>query len=182
MPNEIIIFLESKIHPLFHNRYLRDLGQYSMSAASAQILMMVYTILLARVLGPNQYGFLIGSFALTGLTSFLVNWGLDTWLLRESGSLEAPLAWSGRVIRIKFGLGVIWVLLLVFSAPLIKPDLFNPALMLVCALDVWCDSVFVTNLAVLNIQNRIQAGSRLIFFSKTSRLIGALILILTINI
>jgi hypothetical protein len=106
---------------------------------------------------------------LTGLSIFVVI-GMDTWLLREPGSLASPRAWSGRVLRIKGWIGLAWGVLLVVAAPLIRPDVFTPALVLVCAIDMWCDGALTTHAAALNIQKRIRAVSRLMFFRAPARL------------
>ena len=170
--------LKSGVRRLVGSEFVRNLGRYSTSTAAAQFLMMVYTILVARALGPQQFGRFTGSYALTGLSIFMVSCGMDTWLLREPGSLADPRAWSGRVLRIKGATGLAWGVLLVTVAPLIRPDVFTPALVLVCALDVWCDGALATHAAALNIQKRISAVSRLMFFSRAVRLLGALALVL----
>jgi len=140
--------------------------------------MMVYTILVARALGPEQFGKYSGTYALTGLTIFAVNWGMDTLLLREPGSLANPRAWAGRVLRIKMGAGLVWAAVLVIAAPLIRPDVFSFSLVLVCALDIWADSAVNTLAAELNIQKRIRAVSRLIFLSRAARLVGGIGLVI----
>ena len=141
--------------------------------------MMVYTILVARALGPDQFGKYSGTYALTGLTIFAVNWGMDTLLLREPGSLANPRAWSGRVLRIKMGAGLVWATLLVIVAPLIRPDVFTHSLVLVCALDIWADGALNTHNAVLNVEKRIRTASRLVFFSRFARLLGGIVLVIS---
>ena len=64
--------------------FARSMSLYGASASIAQVIMMVYTLVVARHLGVAQYGIFAGAYSLSGLTAFVVNWGLDTWLLREA--------------------------------------------------------------------------------------------------
>ena len=50
----------------------------------AQVMLAVYTILIARILGWEGYGIFISSYSIVTLSSFLVNWGMDVWLFREA--------------------------------------------------------------------------------------------------
>lgn len=165
-------------HYLTGSEFLRNLGRYSLSATSGQVMMMIYFLIVARVLGPEQFGIYSGTYALTGLTIFAVNWGMDTWLLRDSGSLLATRESAGRVLCIKAGLGLGWALLLVVCAPIIRPDVFTPWLVLVSALDIWCDGALATHYSALTIQKRIKEISRIIFLSRAVRLFGALAIFL----
>lgn len=170
--------LGEKARRLIPNRLLIHMGSYSLGTAASQFVMMIYTILVARALEPTLFGQFSGSYALTGVTAFIINMGMDTMLLRERESLAAPRQWVGRVLRIKIGLGLLWVALLVPVAVSIRPDTFTPILMLVCALDIWFDGALTTLIAGMNIQGRYQSVARIIFLSRLGRLAGALIVIL----
>jgi O-antigen/teichoic acid export membrane protein len=159
---------------LAQTQFLRNALRYSTGSVFAQVLLMIYTFLVARVLGPTQFGVFSASYALAGLSIFVVNWGMDTWLLREPKSLAAPQTWTGRVLQIKLLSGLAWGAVLVLAAPLIRSDTFTPLLMFVAALDVWCDSAINTHIAGLNIQNRVKAISRLMIFFRAFRLASAL--------
>ena len=158
--------------------FLRSLSRFSASAAASQAMMMVYALLVARALGPDLFGKFSGSYALVGLSGIAVNWGMDTWLLRDPGSLASPRIWAGRVLRIKASIGLVWGAGLVFLAPLIRPDTFSPLLVFIVVLDVWFDSALNTHIAGLTIQKRFVAISRLLFFSRALRLLGALALVI----
>ncbi|MFZ3069765.1 MAG: oligosaccharide flippase family protein [Anaerolineaceae bacterium] len=154
---------------------------FGTSTAIAQVVVMVYMIVLARYLGPDEYGIYVASFSLASLTSIVFNLGLDTWLLRE-GALSDNLKLSAmNVLRIKTGLGLAWGVLTLLLAPRIRPDLFSYALLAVCLVDVWFDSVFNTLLGALNIKRRIKEYSLLMMFSRGSKLISLLILIASNN-
>ena len=161
--------------------FARSMSLYGASASIAQVIMMVYTLVVARHLGVAQYGIFAGAYSLSGLTAFVVNWGLDTWLLREAAMTNRAYGderdVGGQVTRVKLVLGVVWAVLLVGLAPLIRPDLFLRELMLVCAVDTLVESLVNTQIAVLNTQKRMQDISHILIISRTGRLAGAVMLI-----
>lgn len=172
------VILREKVGRLISRDRLISMGGYSVGTAASQFVMMIYTLLVARFLEPALYGQFSGSYALTGLTAFIVNLGMDTLLLREKDSLQSPRQWVGRVLQAKIKLGLLWVVLLIPISALIRPDVFSPILMLVCALDIWFDGAIVTIIAGLNIQSRYRAAARIIFIYRLARLAGALIIVL----
>jgi O-antigen/teichoic acid export membrane protein len=175
-------FVEQFISPNQRKRFnlslLADFLWFSGANGFSQLFNIVYSLLLARWLLPESYGILAGCYAVVSLSSIIVNIGLDTWLLREPRSLAAPRAWSGRILRIKFVFGIFWVILLITILPLVKPDIFSRGLVFICALDILCDAALTTHTTILNIQKRIRIVSRLIFFSRLSRLLFPLLIIL----
>lgn len=173
--------LQGRLQQLLSSEVLRNLSRYSLGTGAAQFLLMIYTLLVARFLGPNQFGLFTGSYALTSLSAFLVNWGMDTRLLREPGSLTAPRQWAGRVLRVKAGLGLLWAFALIIIPPLVRPEIFTPLFMFVCASDIWFDGALTTHISALNIQKRFHAVSRIIFFSRALRLLSAVGLVLVGN-
>ena len=150
---------------------------YGGSAGFAQGLMLFYALLLARSLGPGLYGVYAGGYAIASISSFLINWGMDTWLLRTGANGQNPRALSGAVLRVKLVLGSVWSVVLVLLVPWVRGDLFTPVIIAVCAMDVWADSAFNTHISALNVERRVQAISRLMLLSRGGRLLGALVLI-----
>lgn len=159
--------------PLF-----KRLTVYGFSASASQALMMIYAIVVARYLGPENYGLFAGNYALAGLTIFLVNWGMDTWMLREGGVHPRPRVLSGMVLQTKLIMGVLWAAMLVITVPLIRPALFPRELMLIVALDQLGDACLVTFVSGLNIERRTTPASWLLFSTRAGRLASAIILIL----
>jgi O-antigen/teichoic acid export membrane protein len=157
------------------SQFLHNLVLFGGSTGAAQFLMMLNAILLARVLGPGGYGVFAGSYAVAGLSAFVISFGMDTWLLREAAHAYSPAELSGHVIKVKAKIGLVWGLALVTIIPALRPDLFSPWLMLVCVLDVWSDSCFNTQMAALNVQNRIPFISRLVLVSRGGRLLGTIL-------
>jgi O-antigen/teichoic acid export membrane protein len=169
------LLLRKKI--LGKGKVLRNIAFLSGGSAFAQVLTAVNAILLARFLSPEGYGLFISAYAAAGLTSFLFNWGLDTWLLRQASISQQPRNLLGSVIAIKTGFGFVWVLGLLIILPQIRPDLFIKALLLVSALDIWCDGLFNAGTASLNAQKRVSIVSMLLLLSRGTRLLGTIILI-----
>lgn len=169
--------LKNLLNQIRRSELAHSLTLYGSSATLAQGMMMLYALLLARFLGPSDYGVFAGSYALAGITSFFFSWGMDTWLLREARGNANAERLSGTVLRIKFGLGLLWGAALVGIAPLVRPDIFSPLMVLVCAVDIWSDNCFNTLISALNVQRRLKPVSRLIIISRGGRLLGALALV-----
>ncbi len=167
-----------RLSQLRNSEFAQHLTLYGGSASVAQAVMMVYALLVARFLGPESYGVFVGCYAATGLSSFLINWGMDTWVLREAARDHSPLALGSAILRVKLATGVIWGALLLLALPAIKPDIFLPQLLLIAIVDVWSDSSFNTLLATMNVQKRLAPASRLMLFSRIGRMFGALAVIL----
>lgn len=149
---------------------------FTISTALAQLMVMLFSLLLARYFGPEISGGYTSAFAIASLTAIAFNLGLDTWLLR-AGALTLDLQITfGDVLKIKASAGLVWALLLFNIATRLRPDLYPAALLAICILDVWFDSILVTSLAVLNIQRRIKNYSLLILVSRGLKLIGLILL------
>lgn len=104
-------------------------------------------ILIARQLGPSQYGQYSSSFLWSNIAAILFNLGLDMWLLREGGKKPADIGiLSGSVLLIKIVLGAIWVGLMVGIAPLVRIPAFPTAILRLSAIAVWLNSIFLTTL------------------------------------
>lgn len=150
---------------------------YSGSAGVAQLIMMVYTLVVARWLGPGEYSFFAATYSICTLTACVFNWGFDTWLLREGSVLEdfSPLVNS--IFRIKFAIGLGWLVIMVAVVPLFRPTLFIPALLLIAGLDVLGDGLFNTGISTLNLTRQVKGMSAILFLSRGGRLISALALV-----
>ena len=171
------------MHPWLQKlkRYRKGIGNlalFSGSTGIAQAVMMVYAILVARALGPGAYGVFAGAYALASLSSFMISWGMDIWMLRAAASEESPRRLAAAILRAKVLLGVPWGTMLVIAAPLLKPDVFSPLLVAICVVDAWSENSFSTHISALNITRQMGAVSKLMLFSRGGRLAGAVVLIL----
>ena len=154
---------------------------YTISTALAQLMVMLFSLLLARYFGPEVSGGYTSAFAIASVTAIAFNLGLDTWLLR-AGALAKDLQRTfGNVLLTKAAAGLVWALLLFGIATKLRPDLYPPELLAICILDVWFDSVFITSLAVFNIERKIKHYSLLILLSRGLKLLGLIALILAGN-
>lgn len=163
---------------LLRRKSLQNLVLYGGTTSLGQFFMFVYTLLVARALGPEQFGIYASSYAATGLSAFTVNLGMDTWILRESATTQDLYSLAGGILRNKGVTGLAWGAFLVIGLPLIRPDVFSPVLMLVCAADIWCDSCLNTQIACLNITRKIPRITTLVLVSRLGRLVGAVAVIL----
>lgn len=115
---------------------------YTISTALAQLMVMVFSLLLARYFGPEISGGYTSTFAIASLTAIAFNLGLDTWLLRAGALAQDIRKTFGKILMTKAAAGTVWALLLFGIATKLRPDLYSPTLLAVCVLDVWFDSVF----------------------------------------
>ena len=161
-----------------YRHFLSGVAIYSGSTSLSQAIMIVYAILLARVLGPEEYGTFVGTYSIISLSSIAVNWGMDNWLLREAAEKSNSRLLSAAVLINKALLGLVWGGALVIALPLIRPGFFFHGLTLLCVLDVWGDSCFNTLITALNVDRKIKTVSRLMLFTRSGRLVAALIVIM----
>lgn len=163
-------------HALGHP-VLKRMTVYGFSTGAGQFLLMVYAIVVARFLGPENYGLFAGSYSLVGLLVFLVNMGMDTWILREAGIHQKPRVLIGNVLQAKLLVGILWALALIIFVPTFYPALFPRTLLIICCLDVLADSFLTTIISGLNIEKQTKKASWLLLFCRMGRLLGALGLI-----
>ena len=154
---------------------------FTISTAVAQLMLMLFSLLLARYFGPEISGGYTSAFAITSLTAIAFNLGLDTWLLRAGALSQDPQKTFGDVLKTKAAAGMVWALALFGIATKLRPDLYPAALLAVCILDVWFDSIFITSLAVMNTQRKIKQYSLFVLLSRGLKLIGLIILMITGN-
>jgi O-antigen/teichoic acid export membrane protein len=165
-----------KFFPLRKKRHLVNVGAFGIAAALGQFMMMLFTFLLARRVGPVSYGFYFSSFSLLFLTSILFNNGLDTWLLNQKLNETELHETYSQIVTVKTIGGIVWAALVVVIAPLIRPDVYLRILLLINAVDIWTDAVFMSSLAVLNIQGKVKEYSISLILSRTFKLLSLLML------
>ena len=154
---------------------------FTISTALAQLMVMLFSLLLARYFGPEISGGYTSAFAIASLTAIVFNLGLDTWLLRAGALSQDPRKTFGDVLKTKAMAGVVWAFILFGIATTLRPDLYPAGLLAVCILDVWFDSIFITSLAVMNTQRKIKQYSLLVLLSRGLKLLGLIILMAIAN-
>jgi O-antigen/teichoic acid export membrane protein len=152
---------------------------FTISTAVAQLMVMLFSLLLARYFGPEISGGYTSAFAIASLTAIAFNLGLDTWLLRAGALTQDLQKTFGDVLKTKAVAGTVWAVLLFSIATQLRPDLYPAALLAVCILDVWFDSIFITSLAVMNTQRKIKQYSLFVLLSRGLKLFGLIILMIT---
>lgn len=181
-PNTQISNIKSKIENYVVTELMtpgvRGAMVYTTSAGISQVTQMIYSLLLARWLGPDSYGILSACYVAGSLSVFLIAWGMDTWLLRK-GSLEAdPRELVRRILWIKMLFAIVWgpALWLIFTS--IRPDVYIPGILALSLIDIALENEFTTLSTTLTINNRVSLVSSLIILSRGLRLLSALALVL----
>jgi len=168
--NNILVCAQS----FYGREVVQNIALLASGSFIAQGLMAINAIVIARFLAPEAYGLYVGAYSAVGLSSFLVNWGLDTWILRQGALADDPPALAGSILTIKGVLGVFWGTALFFLLPALEPNIFLKPLILISTLDVWCDGFFSAELATLNTQKRVSVVSSLLLTSRGGRLLSAI--------
>lgn len=161
---------------------LRQATFFSGGNFLAQIIMMVYAILVARALGPEQLGIYSGLYAILGVSVTFVNFGLDLWLLKEAHNYDSVRIITGKVLQIKLILGGAWVLLGWLILPKVRPDIYSQGLVLLAAGDVLLDVIFNTMVNAWNVQRKVRTINIFLLVSRLGKLILLLTLINTGNV
>ena len=151
---------------------------YSGSLILAQFSMVVYTVILMRWVGSENYGIISANFAVVLLLSFLVNWGMNEWLVKEIPTSSSPNLLIGSVIRFKFVVGVVWWVVIIAIFPTINPFIYPAGLIAIVLSDVWLDTTFNLLMAALIGFERVKRASFLLVLSRLIRLVTLVLLVL----
>jgi O-antigen/teichoic acid export membrane protein/glycosyltransferase involved in cell wall biosynthesis len=157
----------------------RNLGKsvivVGITAAVSQLLSIGYLVFLARWLGPETYALHVGVFNLCAISVFLVNWGLDTWLLKASSEdLLSGTRILKTVLLLKLGFGVLWAVALYVVAPLLRPDIFLRNLLALAILSTLFESLTNSIYTVFLTSGRFKQSSAILLIGRLFR-IGTLI-------
>lgn len=126
-------------------RLVGQVGLLTVANIVARLFSAVGMILVARLLGPAEYGPFAGSLALTRVLSVFFNLGLDIWLLRDGGQNEAELGRKvGALFTLKMGAGFGWLVAMRLLVTWLNPESFPVGLFMWCALAVWLEDVALT--------------------------------------
>lgn len=156
---------------------IRGAVLFSTSSTVGQLILMVYSLLVARWLGPDSFGIISACYAVASISVILISWGMDTWLLRNGSLVDDSSEYTGRILSIKLFFSFIWgpALWLVFTR--IRPDVYVPDIFILSILDVGIENGFATIIATYTVKSRTRLASLLIVSSRSLRLLSALILI-----
>ena len=116
-----------------------------LSASSLErVLLAVIVMLVARNVGPTEFGAYAASFALTRILAIAFSLGLDAWLLRNGlreGDYGQLRTLTTSCLTIKAALGVLWVLAMVGLSSFLDPAIFPPAFILLCSLTILFEEI-----------------------------------------
>lgn len=136
----------------------------------------VSLLITARSLGPFFFGQISACFALTRLISIFFNLGMDTWMLRTGQGCELFIGTTiANVLSVKFMLGVIWFIGLLFLSQFLDPSTYPLMLLLTSAATVWIEAVISTLVQGFNILLKNDLTIRLNVISSSVLLVGTLV-------
>ena len=122
----------SQIKTIFKN-----MSWILVSQIIASICGFIWTILIARYLGVNEYGILGFAISLTGILVFTMDWGISTHIIRHiSTDNDSAPKYLGNAIPLKgvFGIGTIILILIILI--LMKSDELTITVTLLFAIEM----------------------------------------------
>lgn len=123
----------------------RNLFQLLFGSVFAQALIAISTLIATWALGDAAYGQYAACYAIASLTSTAFNFGMDGWLLQQSRRDGTTLdRFFSTSLGVRFLLGIPWLLLLTWIAPLLNMATYPPALVLIFGASVWMDGLIAT--------------------------------------
>jgi len=174
--------LHSELNHKQFIKILRQISFYSGGNFVAQLIMMIYAILVARALTPFQLGIYSGLYANLGISISLVNFGLDIWMLNETQFHNSLRELAGKVISIKLLFGLIWFILCLLLLPITQPNIFSHILVLIALADIFSESLTKTILIAWNIQRKIKLINTIQLISRFGKIVVLILLIYIDNI
>lgn len=150
---------------------LKQISYYSGGNFIAQIVMMIYAIVVAKTLGPNQLGIYSGLYAVLGTSISLVNFGYDIWILKETDQHNNLRELSGEVISLKLATGGLWSLLIFTLLYLTQSEIYTASLILMALGDTLSDRVLNTVIAAWNIDRNIKCINTALLSSRIFKFI-----------
>ena len=169
---------ENHFAKIIPDRIMRSVFTVGTAATIGQVLLMLYSFIIARWLGPEKYGVIVANFSICAITSVLINFGLDTWLLRKDAKGEELKRVSGHVIAIKLLAGVLWGVLLWGFLPFIRPNIYFRSVLVFAIFTTILDAATNVLYMVLYKDENFKISAIIFISDLVLRLLSAIILIL----
>lgn len=165
---------QNNIQRIIHN--IKQITFFGGGNLLAQFIMMVYTIIVARILGPSQLGIYSGLYAIFGVTITFVNFGLDLWFLSSAHEYKSIKLLNGDVIQGKLFLGVFFAVISILILPMIQPGSFKQLFVFLVFCDVMGEAIQKTFLNMFNFQKKIKTLNFFLLSSRVGKLLFLLVL------
>jgi len=160
------------------NQVFRSLFTVGTAATIGQVLLMIYSFVVARWLGPEKNGLIVANYSICVISSVFINFGLDTWLLRKEKFGQALIETAGHVIAIKLMAGILWGILLWIFLPIIRPIIYIRSILFIAIFETVFNAIANVLYIVLFKDNKFNISSITLILSRVFRLLSAVILIL----
>ncbi len=118
-----------------------NIVQLLFGSGIGQIFIAIATLLATRTLGDAAYGQYAAAYTIATLTSTAFNFGMDNWLLQQARVRDSLPHFTANSLLARFGLGMVWLVVLTFIAPRLNSDTFVPELVFLMGMSVWFDGM-----------------------------------------
>jgi O-antigen/teichoic acid export membrane protein len=149
---------------------IKQITLFSGGSFIAEVIMMIYAIVVARALGPTQLGIYSGLYATLSVSFTLVNFGFDTWMLKETPLHNSIRELTGKVLSLKLSLGFFWGIGCLILLPLSKQHFFSWFLVMLAIFEVLSDKLLITITTAWNIQGEINKLNIMLLSSRVGKL------------
>jgi len=162
----------------FPRNIMRSVFTVGTAAAIGQVLLMLYSFIIARWLGPEKYAVIVANYSICAISSILINLGLDTWFLRKEVKGLELRSVAGHVVVIKVLAGVLWGILIWSILPIIRPNIYFRTVLSIAVLNTIFEATTNVFYVVLFKDERFKVSSIIFLCDRILRLLSAFILIL----
>lgn len=139
MINKIIDSLR-QFNLFTRKKVVTNIGTLFFGSVVARILSALTIFIIARKLGPEEFGLYVASLSLAKLTSVFFSLGLDSWLLKNGRQSNVSQAATASLV-LKISLGSIWLFLISIFIALWNSEAFPLSLFFLSALSWWFEEL-----------------------------------------
>jgi O-antigen/teichoic acid export membrane protein len=151
---------------------LASTGVLFTGSTIARVFSAIGIFIVARQLGPEDFGQFAASLSISKLTSVLFSLGLDAWLLRNGSRGHRSLADnSGACLGIKVGLGFVWLPGIVLISRFLRQEAFPAELIALSAVSILLDELENTSWTAFKAELRNTVAAWLMISSQAALLL-----------
>lgn len=132
--------------------------------------MVVYTVILMRWIGSENYGILFANVATVLILSFFVNCGMNEWLVKTI-TVSAIKELISSMIGLKLIVAVVWWVVIILFSSSINREIYQIGLFAIVLTEVWLDTTLNLLVAALIGFEKVKPASYILVLSGLIQLI-----------
>lgn len=144
--------LAEKVFALSRRQIVGNISAVLFNNLTSRFAATIIMILVARQVGPSQFGHYAASIALARVSAALFSYGLDNWLLHRGSKDQKLQIHAATCFALKAGLGLPWFIGLILFTQYLDPAIYTIPVVIACGLLVWFDELTSIAWTVLRTQ------------------------------